>query len=343
MLPYLSISLFVFLISLIDYKINKNLKYILKIIFLSIIVLFIGFRYEVGADWSSYLSHYNEMDGLNFLDILNKQEVGYMLLNYISWNFGLGINFVNFICALIFIYGIYNFIKTYPYFWLSIMILLYSIYVVGGGYTRQSVALGFVFFALSFWKESKLKYILCIFVAFIFHYTVLFMLIFYIISVKSRLIQFLYIFLIIFVLIILGDKYLYTKVSVYIFSDDYVSGGAMTRILLNLIPSLIYIYFYYKKQNNYKKQNDIWLNISFTNIFLFFSSFYFSLIADRLALYLVPIQIIGYFTLIDNVKSNLKPFIYFMISFLYFIVIIYWFNFATHAYSWIPYKVSVFK
>ena len=349
MLPYIFVLSMPLLFVFIDKFLNLKLKLGSKIIFFVIIVLFIGFRYKVGGDWDPYIDVYlNRIkNSTTFFDVLQMKEAGYMVLNFIAVKFNLGINFVNLVCGIVLISGIFTFLKKSSYFWLSIIILSYTIFIVGMGYTRQSVALGFVFFALSSWDKSKIKYIFYILLGALFHYPVLFMLVFYVATLKSIKIKILISFFVFAALIYvfkINTGYLISQISVYIDNEYFHSKGALIRIFISLIPSVIIIIFYKRLKEKVDFDLELWLYISLMNVVLFFLAFNFSTFADRLALYLVPVQVVGYSLLIkylvDNIK--LKKLIYFSLAIGYFSLMLLWFVFASHKDFWIPYEFGFF-
>ena len=65
------------------------------------VVSAIGLRYEVGADWDAYLGYLNTAADLNFWQIFALGDPGYILINWLSSQVGLGIVGVNLISGAI--------------------------------------------------------------------------------------------------------------------------------------------------------------------------------------------------------------------------------------------------
>ena len=65
-----------------------------------VLVIVIGFRHEVGGDWSTYLEHLDlaSQESLSFT--LGLTDPGYFFFVWIASNIGGGIYFVNLICAI---------------------------------------------------------------------------------------------------------------------------------------------------------------------------------------------------------------------------------------------------
>ncbi|MDZ7817314.1 MAG: EpsG family protein [Aliarcobacter sp.] len=137
------------------------------------LVFFIGFRQEVGGDWWTYLSSFENVNNLSIEFILLHSDIGYHAINLLISNLDLSIHFVNLICAIIFMYGLAKFAKCENNQWLIILIALpYTINIVAMGYTRQAVALGLILLSIVALREKKLlKFVIIIIIAATFHKT----------------------------------------------------------------------------------------------------------------------------------------------------------------------------
>jgi hypothetical protein len=124
-----------------------------------LLLIFIGFRYQVGGDWKSYLKWYGQFQNAGFNEVLKNDSPAYTALNWVAFwllkvlgvsdesSKHLGIYFVNFVCALIFLKGLAGLIdklsftlRVKPLMW--IWSYHYLIVAVAMGYTRQATALG---------------------------------------------------------------------------------------------------------------------------------------------------------------------------------------------------------
>ena len=138
------------------HKLNIDFMWLFIIIFLTV---FIGFRFEVGGDWGAYLMYYDSFSGIYLRDAFNiTSDPGYILINWASSELGWGIYGVNTICGFIFALGLAIFCRNLPRPLLALLAAIpYLLIVVGMGYSRQGVALGFAmmgFVALG--REKKL-------------------------------------------------------------------------------------------------------------------------------------------------------------------------------------------
>ena len=119
--------------------------------------IFIGFRYEIGGDWENYLDYFLRMEreGMEFL-VSSGRSTGYGVINWFSAKLGWGISGVNTICGVVFVAGLTYFCRRQPMSWLAWTVAVpYLVVVVGMGYTRQSVAIGFLMFSYVFLTDRR--------------------------------------------------------------------------------------------------------------------------------------------------------------------------------------------
>ena len=225
MAVYSIVFIIPFLAALSPQQFSKNLSNYLWKLYLISLFLFIGTRYQVGGDWLNFL-HFFYVDSKNF-DMFNfatvRSEYGYEFLCYIIYNLGLPFYFINFIAAIIFLYGLNEFAKRQPDKWLVFMMATtFLIIVVSMGYTRQSIGLGFLLIALNqFFDGKKLFPIILIIIGSSFHLSCIFFLTIFLLdfrlSYKNLLVWFLLFIIFLFILVYVNEnisrliKYYYTE------------------------------------------------------------------------------------------------------------------------------------
>jgi len=315
-------------------KKNKILFFLL-IFFL---IFIIGFRYKVGCDWFNYLRIYTYDAYFNNL-FPPHSDILYDFLNYLSNKLGLGIFFVNFIVASILVLGVFLFSKSrefYPY--LIIYSVPYLFFVVGMGYTRQALALGFIFLALYFFEKKKeILGNINLFLAFLSHKTTIVLLFLFLIFKPNW-----FIFLIF--LLALAMFLLPYKTSISHFHYGYIeqkmqSKGFLLRFLQTSIIILPYLFFKRLKEKtlNHLYLPFVILYLSILPIVLLTKS---STVADRFLLYTYPLQLYAINEILKLYKRNF--FIKVSIILISFAILFIWFKFATHRHCWIPYKNILF-
>ena len=322
-------------------------------IFLSL-TLIIGLRHEVGGDWVSYL-RYLEAKSVYFDDpskAFSFKDPFYVILNWLSVRLGLGIYGVNISCAAIFTIGMLWLCKKSPRPWLALTIAIpYLVLVVSMGYTRQSVGIGILCIAYHQLSKNKvLSFIICTLFAAAFQTTsviVLPLALPYLTSKKSALawvVRFG-----IFALAAIGLFRLVLLSSVERFIDVYFtsgvsSQGALVRITLCIIPSLIFLIFG-KRVVIDKAENTIWRWISIFSLLCGLGYFILpsSTVVDRMALYALPIQIYVASRIPDFKIFKLRPQVLNASVVLFAILVQWvWLFYAANASKWLPYQNLLF-
>jgi hypothetical protein len=311
------------------------------------LTLLIGLRDQVGGDWLNYFPYLDRSIGIPFAEIFQEDEPGYGLLNWIAANWGGGVYLVNTFCGLIFTIGLLQFCLAQPRPWLALTLAFpYLITVVAMGYSRQGVAIGLEMLALlALQRDRLLQFLLWIALAATFHRTVLILLILPASTLSgnlrfSQLIR---------VLLLLGAAFgLYSAVIApdidyyvqgYIVAE-YQSQGALIRVLLCLLPALVFL----ATRRRFRLPADtqrIWTLISLLSVAAAIGLFTVasSTAVDRLALYLIPLQIFVGSRIPDTRIFGIAPVSWnqLLVAFS-FAVLIVWLLFAGHSQYWLPYR-----
>ena len=117
-----------------------------------------------------------------------------------------------------------------------------------------------------------------------------------------------------------------------------ISKGAFIRVSLNIMPSLLMLIYSNKITKNIIEKR-IFLSFSFLSILSLFFVFEYSVVVDRINLYLSILQIFVLTRLCYIFKNNNSLIIIniFIVIF-YFLVLIIWLNFGINSHAWIPYQ-----
>ncbi len=332
----------------VNTAIQKKGSNVLHFIFFCILIFFIGFRFEVGGDWSSYNFYYQRAANTPFLNYISLNEFSYALINYFSSKISGGILLVNIICAFIFTYFLYNFLLQLPRPWLGLLIAIpYFIIVISMGFVRQGLAIAIFMYAITYIRKQKyVKFLFWIFIASTFHISALaFMPLVLFQYLQKKIISLFLILVPLFGIFYLNYQLIISKFENY-FLSEMVSDGAFIRSIMNLIPAVIFIIFI-KKFKISKSEKYFWTQISFVSIlFSVILTLYPNYtIIDRIGYYLIALQIFV-FTFLPSVFGNpFKKNKFWVISVIsyYFLVLFVWQNFADHNYAWIPYKSYIFN
>jgi hypothetical protein len=213
------------------------------------------------------------------------------------------------------------------------------------GYTRQSVAIGFLFLSLLYLnKNQNYKSFVLILLGTLFHKTLIFVLLILIIK-NIKLIKLkTYIFPIIILFIIMSFYFsmLQQLVINFLNEDNIETFGARLRLFINFMFSILYLFIRNNWNNKFfdKKIVDICSILMFT---FFIASFIWEgpIVSafDRLSIYLYPVNIIIISNFFYRINSNnLKIFFCLCIiifSYLFFII---WAIYGDYSHFWFPYK-----
>lgn len=344
MLPYFVLFLLPAVGALFPFMRAKHIQQTAFVAFAILATLIMGLRYQVGADWEVYFEYLNSAD--NLIAALVLPDPGYMMLNWLSIELGLGIAGVNLIGSGIFVFGLLDFCRRQPFPWLGLAVAVpYLLIVVGMGYSRQAIALGFIFLSFSCWGKSEfLKYLLLIFLAATFHKTAVVMILFGLfmgrvrIAIRSLLFCF---FLILFVYIFMYNKIFQAQIDNHITQINYESEGALVRLSMNLAPVFIYL-FYYKRFSIFA-DNKLMVMMSGLIIASVPFIFKYSTVVDRILVYLTPIQVVVYSRLPLFAKGAAwRRLLTSIIVMIYGLVLWVWMNYGANAAFWVPYDWLIY-
>ena len=222
----------------------------------------------------------------------------------------------------------------------------YLITVVAMGYSRQGVAIGLEFLALlALQRDRLLQFLAWIALASTFHRTVLVLMILpaSTLSASLRFSQ------LIRIVLLVGAGYcLYTAViapdidyyvSGYI-EAEYQSQGALIRVVLNLMPALAFLLYRSRFQLHPEMQR-LWSLMSLMTVASAVGLFSVasSTAVDRLALYLIPLQIFVGSRIPDARLFGIPPGTWKQLLVLFSLaVLLIWLLFAAHSQYWLPYR-----
>lgn len=314
---------------------------------LTFLILFVGLRDRIGADWYSYYLYSLSFKGTTFLNSLQVVEPGYAFFNYISSPLDNPLFLVNILCSLFFLIPLYLFCRDQPRPALALCLAFpYLIVVVAMGYSRQSVSIGFELLALLALQRKQLfRFSAYILLAFLFHRTALILLILPITTIKAsfRFHSILKFTAILFVTYYAIQSSVVPQLDYYVtgyLEQSYQSQGAYLRLLLCLLPSLVFI-INTRKFNLSQTSTRLWLTISYLTVLAFASLFLVSssTAIDRLSLYLIPIQIFVGARLPNTGFLGLSSTSLSQLLVLYsFSLMMFWLLFAGHSFAWLPYR-----
>lgn len=303
-----------------------------------VIAVIIGFRWRVGGDWAAYERMFAFAGQADLAHVIGSGDPGYEFLNWLVQQTGCGIWLVNLICGLIFSWGLLRLVSTQPDPWLGILVAVpYLIVVVAMGYSRQSLSIGILMAAFADLSKggSVIRFVVSVAIASLFHRTAIVALPLGVATGSKSI--FINVVLVISVGTLLYDSFVASSMDRlfkdYI-SDQYSSQGAVIRVAQSLVPAMFF--FIKRKSLGFSTiESKVWRNFSLAALgcFVALGIFPSSTVVDRLALYLIPLQIV----ILPRLCG--QQFAYRVITVSYAATVLFiWLNFAVYAVYWIPYR-----
>lgn len=310
-----------------------------------LLTLLIGFRYEVGGDWFNYFRHLDDARWATLDEVVLMSDPGYQLINWLSGQLDWDIFGVNLMGGALFAVGLVVFCRHLPRPWLALAVAVpYLVIVVAMGYSRQGVALGLAMLGLvALGKGATGRFVFWVMLAATFHKTAVLLLpIAALAAARNRILAFAWgagsLVLGYFLFLEDAADSLYRN---YV-EAQYQSDGAMIRLAMNLLPAFILLYWY-KRFRFSAAERKLWLWFAVISLGLFgiFLLSPASTAIDRVALYMLPLQLVVFSHFPDvigkeTVRDVAAPVACVLLY--YGLVQFVWLNFAVHSQSWLPYR-----
>lgn len=303
--------------------------------------VFMGLRHEVGGDWFNYLPYLDRVARLTFVEAMAESDPGFQILNWTVGRLGGGIYSVNLVCATILMWGTVVFCRRQPNPWLALLAAVpYMLIVVGMGYTRQGVALGFALLALTALSDGRIRtFLIWIALGALFHKTAVMLLpIAALASSRNRILTgaMVLVATALMYYLLLADEVdaMWTN---YVEADMQSQGGAI-RVAMNAVPALILV-FWRKQLMPDPKERALWLWIAVFALTCVPLVSIASTAVDRVALYFIPLQLFVFSRLprLASTTQARTPLVLSIVAY-YAAVQYVWLNHATHAQYWLPYQ-----
>ncbi len=309
-----------------------------------LLTLMIGLRYQVGGDWHSYLDHLYRAEYLSFGEALTTGDPGYSLLNWLAARVGGDIWLVNLICGAVFATGLVSFARYQPRPWLAILVAIpYLVIVVAMGYSRQGVAIGLAMLSLVALARdrSRVKFVIWVALAATFHKSAALLIpLAALTAERGRIWTAAWIgaATILFYYLFIEDSL--NRLSYTYLEREYQSEGAATRVAMNALPAGLFLLIRHRFPMT-RGERRLWTNMAllalgFIVLLLLSPS---STAVDRMALYIIPLQIVVLSRLPDVLQSRKSREITLGVVAYSAAVQFVWLNFAGHAEAWVPYQI----
>lgn len=307
-----------------------------------VLMLMIGLRFDVGADWPTYEFLFQYAGRANLRRVLEIGDPGYQFVNWLVNQVGAGFWLVNLICAAIFAWGLQRFARAQNDPWLALAVAIpYLVTVIAMGYTRQAVAIGIILAGLASLQRggSMPRFALYVLFAVLFHRTAVVVLPLVVFAADRN--RFMNLVAGLAACVVLYDVFLSGAVEALVsnyIEAEYSSQGAAIRVAMNLLPAAIFLWSSRRFQY-LPREHNVWRNFSLAAFVLLVLLLVLpsSTAVDRLALYVIPLQIAVLARMPRAFDSNgvLRVAILAYSAAVLFV----WLNFAAHAEYWLPYRL----
>lgn len=309
-----------------------------------VLTLLIGYRFEVGGDWGTYLRHLQEARYQDINSAVAKGDPAYRLLNLLAVKLGWGISGVNVVSASLFSAGLVYFCRGLPRPWLALAAAMpYMVTVVAMGYTRQSVALGLAMLGLvALARQANLWFVFWVLCAAAFHKSAVLLLpIAALAATNNRYWTALWIAVATALAYVVFLQDSVDTLYINYVEARYQSEGAFVRAAMNLVPACIYLVLG-RRFRMQPGEARLWLWFAIISIALFIGVIATpaTTAVDRIALYMLPLQLVvfSYLPEVLGTRGRRNTGYTCLVLFYYATVLFVWLNYATHAFAWLPYR-----
>jgi hypothetical protein len=298
----------------------------------------------VGADWGTYKAIFEVIANLHSAITFIAVEPLYAVCNRLVYVAGGDIHLVNLICATILLVCLFNFSLLVE---LDGNLLLfisapYLLFVVGMGYTRQSVALGLCLNAIGYLRHNRERmFYLFVILGALFHYSaIVLVLLWWIKNLKRTAFVAVALAAASPVLFLLLSRGRY--VLLYLSRNGVQSHGVWSRILLVLLA--LFVIFAQKLQWARESQlRRVILRGAVALCLIAVLSLFLSTVADRICLYLFFIYILGIGSVIRYTMIPFKYISVYLVVCLTYGIFFAWFGLSNFAADWFPYGISLYS
>lgn len=331
---------------LAKYRLPERQLWIVWVAVGTMFALMIGLRNEVGGDWFNYLRHFQMTAAMSFSEAMQRGDPGHYVVNWLVARLGGNIYWVNLVYGSILMWGTVVFCRRQPWPWLALLVAVpYMLIVVGMGYSRQAVALGFALLGLVALGEHRIRaFVIWIALGALFHKSAVLLLpIAALAASRNRFLTAGLVgttFVLLFYLLVSDDAdHLWTHYVEYAMQ----SQGAKIRVLMNVIPAGLML-VWGKRLVPDPQERKLWTWMAVLAVICLPVVWLYSTAVDRVALYLIPIQLLVFSRIPRLAGSNIRFRTLLVLGVVgyYAAALFVWLNFAKHAKYWVPYQLGPF-
>lgn len=287
------------------------------------------------------------MERLTLDEALGHGDPGHYFINWLAARLGGSLYWLNLLYGAVLMWARWCSAAASRALWLALVVAVpYMLIVVGMGYSRQALALGFALPGLVALGEQRTRmFVVLIVLGALFHKSAVLLLpIAALAASRNRFLTAGLVgmaFVLVFYLLVSVEEadHLWTQYVEY----QMQSQGAKIRVLMNAIPAGLMI-LWGKRLAPDPQERKLWTWIALFALLCLPLVWYASTAVDRIALYLIPIQLFV-FSRVPKLAGNdirLRTLLVLGVIAYYAAVLFVWLNFATHSDYWVPYRFKPF-
>lgn len=312
------------------------------------LLFFVGYRYQIGVDWTTYEIIFLENTRAPLLEALGQGDSAYSLTNWVVGRLGGQVWDVNLICAGLFSYGLVQFCRILPRPGLALAVAVPTLIIITAmGYTRQAVAVGCIMMAChSFRGSIHWKWVAWLCLSVLFHKSAILVFpAFILAAAHNRWISIVVGGLIAAVVVMLVvSRGLGETLALYL-EGDIDSSGALPRILVGAVAGAAF-FLNGDRASIFGFRFALYRNMCMLMLMLLPLYFVFPsrTILDRIGILLVPFQSVAYVGLAEFFYRKARalefPFTVGVVT-AYGAQLVIWLLFATFSEAWLPYENAI--
>ena len=325
------------------------------------LLVLVGLRHEVGTDWGTYASWVSALVNAPLAQAFGRTDPAYALLNWLGANAFGGIYFVNMVCAILAIVPLALFCATRRNPALALLVAIpYLVTVVDMNYARQSAAIGLAMVAmLAVERQRILLFVAAVTSAALFHKAGVCLFAFTPALFagnwnRQALIRMGLIAAYALMLTILlmweeaapltrqyvvrtGDTVGTVGIKREATAKGLYSGGALVRIAQSVVAAAAFALIVWRVKLK-PAETWLWSLASACVIALFALAFFRSTLADRVALFFLPLQLHAFSALPDVLPRPISLLVHLAIITGAGLAFWVWFSFGSDSHLWLPYQ-----
>jgi hypothetical protein len=330
-------------------RVDRGLRDYLLAAFFVFMFLFIGYRFSVGMDWNNYVYKINNMRLHDFSIVFSYSEIASNAVIWLASRTALGIVTLNLVAGFIMCVGLLIFVRATENPWLTLVVTIPYYVIVVMSASRQSMAIFIIFALYALWNRVSLAAkVATIFVAALFHTSAFVCAIFLLpemrkLSTLGR-ISFVVAFSVaafyfLFMRPANVEQFEYYN-QVYIeYSDFLKSPGALSHVMMIVIPSMVYVLFY-RKWREAGAAHPLVLQNCLVSLAVFPGVFIYPTAFDRLSLYFAAGALVAMSSMPRVMTRNMisRKLFEAGIVLLHVAILYIWLTYANSALAWVPYR-----